>query len=289
MLRDLACTACDGLSDAVSTIGCSDVRDRPRPVTHTRVRVVRRWPNQAHLRQGSDRHDSDTQRGTSRGDRGRARCRPRHGRHVRRAQWRRIVAGASFEFTSGGSPTRAARTSSGTSSPGRSDLGVVFNLTPVTCPGEDPIDSSDDFDASIETSFFAEAPASSSTFGSKLSSAMAAGTVSGDISRHDPCTDSVTVVGQDAIDVSIALVATGPSVQSHGHSTGVDEEGNRVVQVVRYEDRPASGSVTLRWRRASGRRRDRQSVAGERPSRAEAIDDGPNGRSLQTGPCAAVR
>ena len=74
---------------------------------------------------------------------------------------------------------------------------------------------------------------------------MAAGTVSGDISRYDPCTGNVDVVGQDTIDVSIALVATEPSVKSNSHSTGVDEEGNRVVQVVRYEDRTASGSVTF--------------------------------------------
>jgi hypothetical protein len=47
------------------------------------------------------------------------------------------------------------------------------------------------------------------------------------------------------IEVSLALVATGPSVKSNSHSTGVDEEGVRFVQVVRYEDRPASGSVTF--------------------------------------------
>jgi hypothetical protein len=158
----------------------------------------------------------------------------------------RIVAGASFEFTSGGLAYAGGSDVIWDKLAGTIRISAsYFTSTPVTCPGDDPIDSSDDYDASIETSFFADAPASSSTFGSNLSSATAAGTVSGDISRYDPCTGNVDVVGQDAIDVSIALVATGPSVRSNSHGTGVDEEGNRFVQVVHYVDRTASGSVTF--------------------------------------------
>jgi hypothetical protein len=158
----------------------------------------------------------------------------------------RIVAGASFEFTSGGLAYTAGSDVVWNKLAGTIRISAsYFTSTPVTCPGADPIDPSDDYDASIETSFFADAPVASSAFGSKLSSARAAGSVSGDITRYDPCTGNADVVGQDTIAVSIALVATGPSVKSNSHSTGVDEEGNRFVQVVRYEDRTASGSVTF--------------------------------------------
>ena len=120
-----------------------------------------------------------------------------------------------------------------------------ITLLPTTCPGEDPNDPADDFEASIEIGFFAQAPADSSAFGNKLSSATATGSVSGDVTRFDPCTATTEVIGQDAIDVAIDLSAIGPAESSVTRTNEVDDEGNRFVFIMRSSVRPADGSVTF--------------------------------------------
>ena len=158
----------------------------------------------------------------------------------------RIVAGASFDFVEGGLTYSAGADVISDLLAGTIRISAsYFTSSPVTCLGEDPDDPSDDYEASIETGFSADAPVVSSAFGTKLSSATASGTVSGDIARFDPCTQTSDVVGHDTIDVSIALVATGPVQSNVTHNVGIDEEGNRFVFISRSSERPASGNITF--------------------------------------------
>ena len=120
-----------------------------------------------------------------------------------------------------------------------------FSSTVVICPGEDLLDPSDDYEGSIETSFFAVAPAATSSFGSKLATASATGTVTGDITRYDPCTGETTVIGQDTVAVAIDLVASGGTSSSLSHSFGTDEQGNRTVTTFRTSERPAAGTISF--------------------------------------------
>ena len=192
---------------------------------------------------------------------------------------RSIVAEASFEFTSGGLAYAGGSDVIWDKLTGTIRISASYSTsTPVTCPGEDPIDSSDDFDASIETSFFADAPASSSTFGSKLSSAMAAWNGQ---RRHQP---TRSLHGQ-----------------RHRRRPGRDRRLDRarrdrtVGQVPwpqhrrrrgrqpRRAGRPLRGSTgqrqrDIRWRRASGRRRDRQSVVANAPPALRHPTTDPNAR-----------
>jgi hypothetical protein len=158
-----------------------------------------------------------------------------------------LVAAASFEFVAGNGQTYFA--SSDVIEDHLTETVTIsasyFTSTAVTCPGEDPADQSDDFEGQLETSFFADGPATSATFGSKLSSAVASGSVTGDVTQFDPCTGEQSVVGQDTIDVVIDLLAAGPSTSSRSRDISQDEEGNLVVFVFRSTERTATGSVTF--------------------------------------------
>jgi len=120
-----------------------------------------------------------------------------------------------------------------------------FTSTTVICAGEDPLDPSDDYEGSTETSFFAQAPATTHAFGSKLSSATATGTVTGDITQSDGCTGERTVVGQDTIQVAIDLVANGDTQSATTHTNSVDEQGNRTIVIFRASERPAVGTISF--------------------------------------------
>ena len=159
----------------------------------------------------------------------------------------RIVAGGQFTFVNGSGQTYAA--SADVIDDHLADTVLIsasyFNSTTVTCPGDDPVDPSDDYEGSIETSFYAEAPTTTSTFGSKLSSATATGTVTGDITQFNSCTGEQAVIGQDTIQVAIDLAATGAIDSSVGHTNTTDEQGNRYVVIFKTSERPAAGTITF--------------------------------------------
>lgn len=159
----------------------------------------------------------------------------------------RLVAGASFEFVDESGRTYSASADviddhlAGTIRISAS----YYTSTTVTCPGPDPLDPGDDYEGATETSFYADAPATTSGFGSKLSSASATGTVSGDVTEYNQCTDSQTVIGQDTIQVEINLVANGATQSIVSHQVGTDDLGNRFVLIYRASERPAGGTVSF--------------------------------------------
>jgi hypothetical protein len=195
---------------------------------------------------GGARNDPGSERRCCRGRADAGAGRSRGGRHRRGPKGDRVVAGAGFEFNDGGQTYVAG---SDVIADHLTDTVTIsasyFTSTPVTCPGEDPNDPADDYEGSIEIGFFADAPAESFEFGDKLSSATATGSVSGDITRFDPCTGTSDVIGQDAIDVAIDLSAIGKAESSVSTDTSVDEDGNRFVFVLRSSVRSAAGSITF--------------------------------------------
>ena len=159
----------------------------------------------------------------------------------------RVVAGGSFEFVDASGQTYSASSDViDDHQAGTLLISASYSTSrTVTCQGDDPVDPSDDYAASIETSFFAEAPATTASFGSKLSSAAGTGTVTGDITEFDQCTGTQTVTGQDTIQVEINLVANGATQSTVSHDVGTDEQGNRFVFIFRGSERPAAGNISF--------------------------------------------